>query len=172
MKHFSGEQDKLEALATQQRDELKASRKEIRRLKEMISEERKLSKDLNDTANEARKALIEMNEKINSDKRTIEELQTMSKNLEEQVQSAKRENKNKNESLQRQLEDARRRQNKSQIAVSSINNANIALREQIVELENRLREESGTSALIEHVERVVSPILYAVRFMFSVFIFN
>ena len=93
MKHFSGEQDKLEALATQQREELKASRKEIRRLKEIISEERKLSKDLNDTANEARKALIEMNEKINSDKRTIEELQTKSKNLEEQVQSAKRENK-------------------------------------------------------------------------------
>ena len=140
MKHFSGEQDKLEALATQQRDELKASRKEIRRLKEIISEERKLSKDLNDTANEARKALIEMNEKINSDKRTIEELQTKSKNLEEQVQSAKRENKGENESLQRQLEDARRRQNKSQIAVSSINNANIALREQIFELENRLRE--------------------------------
>ena len=140
MKHFSGEQDKLEALAAQQREELKASRKEVNRLKEIVSEERKLSRDLNDTASEARKALIEMSEKINSDKITIEELQSKSKNLAEQLQIVKRENKDKIENLQRQLSDAKRRQSKSQMAVSSINNANIALREQVVELENRLHE--------------------------------
>ena len=42
--------------------------------------------------------------------------------------------------LERHLVDAQRRQKKAQSAVSSINAANMALREQIVEMENRLNE--------------------------------
>ena len=92
MKHFSGEQDKLEALAAQCGG-AKSIEKRNKAFEGNDIRGAEAIKRFKRHSNEARKVPIEMDEKINSDKRTIEELQTMSKSLEEQVQNAKRENK-------------------------------------------------------------------------------
>ena len=140
MKHFSREQDKMEELALQQREELKQSKKEIERLNNIIAEERNLTKDLNDTANEARLALIEMDAKIKSDKNTIDKLQLELQNVANNQKKNMQQHISERKKLERDLMDAKRRQQKAQSAVSSINAANIALREELTEMENRLNE--------------------------------
>ena len=147
LKHFSREQEKIEEIALEQKEEIKSAKKEIQRLNNIISEERKLTSDLNDTADEARKALIEMDRKIKSDQNMIENLKfEIQKNIKNQKQMMEKHVEEKNtlekdkSKLERHLVDAQRRQKKAQSAVSSINAANMALREQIVEMENRLNE--------------------------------
>ena len=136
IRNFEKQQHHIEELAKRQYAELQQANETINRLESALHKEKQMAAEVNSVTSEARASLIQMEQQIGSDANVIALLQGKIAELEKLLVNKDTEM----QELRQQLADSKRRSSKAQNAVSSINQANMALREEMTAMERRLRQ--------------------------------